>query len=495
MAGYLLGIDNGGTATKAGLFDLGGRELAVAGRKADTAQPAPGWHERDMESMWRATVGAIREVLQKSAIDPAQIAAVAVTGYGNGLYLVDKAGRPVRPAIDSSDSRARAVVDRWLAEGVWERVLPRTAQSLWPAQPNALLAWLREHEPDSLRRAGWVLCAKDYTRFRLTGRIAMELTDMSATSLMSVTEARYDDSILEAFGLGELAGLLPPLVRPDEIVGEVTAAAAAETGLRAGTPVAGGMFDIDACGLAAGMVEESQLVLVSGTWGNNQYISRTPVVSKKMFMTSCYAIPGHYLMLEGSPTSAGNLEWILGELLGGALDYERLGAEVAATAPADARIVFLPFLYGSNMHPGARSCFLGLRSGHTRGHLLRAALEGTVFSHFTHLRRLLEFRALPREILFTGGGSRSEVWTQIFADCFQIPFVIPAGTELGALGAAIGAAVAAGIYENYQAAVKAMTRPGRVQQPDARMKGLYEEKYETYLKVQEALEPVWERLE
>lgn len=494
MTQYLLGIDNGSTATKAALFDLAGRELAVAGRKPATSSPAPGWHEREMDAMWRATAEAIREVLQKSGVDPGEIAAVAAAGYGNGLYLVDKAGRPVRPAIDSSDGRARAIIDRWLAAGVWERVLPQTAQSLWPAQPNALLAWLRDHEPETLARACWVLCAKDYTRFRLTGHIAMELTDMSATSLMSVTEGHYDGAILDAFGLGDLSHLMPPLVRPEEIVGEVTAAAAAETGLRAGTPVAAGMFDIDACGLAAGMVEESQLVLVSGTWGNNQYISTTPVVSKKIFMTSCYAIPGHYLMLEGSPTSAGNLEWILGELLGGALDYDALSAEVAATAPADARIVFLPFLYGSNMHPDARSCFLGLRNGHTRGHLLRAALEGIVFSHFTHLRRLLEFRELPREILFTGGAARSEVWTQIFADCFQIPFVIPAGTELGALGAAIGAAVAAGIYGNFLDAVKAMTRPGRVQQPDPAMKGIYEEKYETYLKVQEALEPVWERL-
>ena len=335
MTQYLLGIDNGSTATKAALFDLAGRELAVAGRKPATSSPAPGWHEREMDAMWRATAEAIREVLQKSGVDPGEIAAVAAAGYGNGLYLVDKAGRPVRPAIDSSDGRARAIIDRWLAAGVWERVLPQTAQSLWPAQPNALLAWLRDHEPETLARACWVLCAKDYTRFRLTGHIAMELTDMSATSLMSVTEGHYDGAILDAFGLGDLSHLMPPLVRPEEIVGEVTAAAAAETGLRAGTPVAAGMFDIDACGLAAGMVEESQLVLVSGTWGNNQYISTTPVVSKKIFMTSCYAIPGHYLMLEGSPTSAGNLEWILGELLGGALDYDALSAEVAATAPAD----------------------------------------------------------------------------------------------------------------------------------------------------------------
>jgi L-xylulokinase len=136
----------------------------------------------DMERSWGATAEAIREVLRKSGVRANEIACAASAGHGNGLYLVDKQGRPVRHAISSTDSRAQEYIDRWQAAGVHAAVLTWTMQSLWAAQPNALLAWLRDHEPDAIRRAGWVLMCKDYLRFRLTGEVQAELTDMSGTS-------------------------------------------------------------------------------------------------------------------------------------------------------------------------------------------------------------------------------------------------------------------------------------------------------------------------
>lgn len=503
MGGYLLGIDNGSTVTKAGLFTATGEQFAVAGHKVDTVSPHPGWIERDAEDMWRATCESIREVIAASRIDPADIACVAATGYGNGLYLIDDAGQPVRNAIDSSDGRAADIVDKWLEDGVWDVVLPMTTQSLWAAQPNALLAWVRDNEPEVLARASAVMMAKDFTRLRLTGKVAAELTDMSGSSLMNVATGEYDDRVLEAFGLAEMKRLLPPLVRSEEICGEVTAEAAAATGLKAGTPVAGGMFDIDACGLASGMIDPSQLSLVSGTWGNNQYIAAEPLVSKEIFMTSLYSMPGFYLMLEGSPTSASNFEWFVSEFMGaeaeaaqagGGSVYDVCNGLIEATSPEDARIAFLPFLYGSNAHADAKSCFLGLQSHHTRGHVLRAIYEGVVFSHLTHLKRLLKHRSAPEKILFTGGAARSDVWTRVFADAFQIPFETPTGDELGALGAAIAAAVAVGAHDDYPSAVKAMTRPGRIVEPDTSKKELYEEKFATYGAVQDAMAPVWERV-
>ena len=196
---FLLGVDNGGTMSKAAVFAADGRELAVAGRKVAISEPHPGWSERDMEALWRDTAAAIREAVARSGVNPADIAAVACTGHGNGLYLVDAAGAPVRPAINSTDHRAAAIVDRWRAAGVDARALPRTAQCVWPAQPNALLAWLAEHEPASLDRARWLLMCKDFIRFRLTGEIAAELTDWSGTSLMNVVTGQYDDEVLRLF--------------------------------------------------------------------------------------------------------------------------------------------------------------------------------------------------------------------------------------------------------------------------------------------------------
>ena len=217
MATYLLGIDNGSTMVKAALFGLDGREVAVAARKVDLLAPQPGWSEVDMEALWQLTAAAIRDVLTQAAVEPAEIAGIACTGHGNGLYLVDADGRSVRPGIRGADTRARAYIDRWLAAGIDVAIRPKTMQAIWPAQPNALLAWIRDHEPDSLRRAAANLTVKDFIRLRLTGVVCQELTDMSGTSLMNVGTGQYDPDVLAAFGIAEMQRLLPPLKRPEEI--------------------------------------------------------------------------------------------------------------------------------------------------------------------------------------------------------------------------------------------------------------------------------------
>jgi L-xylulokinase len=503
MAKYLLGIDNGGTMSKAALFTIEGKEIATAGRKVNLIEPKPGLNERDMDQTWKGTAQAIEEVLAKSGIESGEIAGIACTGHGNGIYLVDEDGKPVRNAINSTDSRAQDYINKWLADGINEKALPKTTQCLWPAQPNALLSWFRDNEPETIKKTRWVLMCKDYIRYRLCGQINAELTDMSGTSLMNVVTGEYDDEVLELFGILDMKELLPPIIKTADIAGRVTSEAAAQTGLKEGTPVAGGMFDIDACGLASGIVDERQMSLVAGTWGNNQYIAKEPLIDKDLFMTSCYSMPGWYLMLEGSPTSASNLEWFVTEFLAaekraaekdGKSVYELCNEMVASVGPKEASITFLPFLYGSNVGVGAKSCFVGLEGFHTRAHVVRAIYEGIVFGHNTHLQRLLNFREPPAVIRFTGGAARSKVWVQMFADCFQIPIEIPAGTELGALGAAIAAGVACGCYSTYEEAVNAMTSIARRQEPDPTQKEIYTEKYGRYKKVVAALNPIWKDL-
>ncbi len=498
MARYLVGVDNGGTMSKAAVFNEDGRELAAASRKVAILEPQPGWSERDMDAMWRGTAEAIREALGQAGVDPADVACVACTGHGNGLYLIDADGNPVRNGINSMDGRAAGIIAQWKADGVDARALPKTAQCIWPAQPNALLAWLRDHEPKAIARASALLMAKDFIRFKLTGEVKMELTDMSGTSLMNVVAEQYDDEVLELFGISDMKRLLPPLVKSAELCGTVTSAAAAATGLKAGTPVAGGMFDIDACGLASGCVDERQFVMVAGTWGNNQYIARQPLVDKGLFMTSCYSMPGWYLMLEGSPTGAGNLEWFVSEFLGDKKEllkqagqgsvYAWADAAVSAMTPRENDPLFLPFLYGANVGYPAKACFLGLEHRHTRDDVMRAVYEGCIFSHNYHLQRLYAFRAKPEVIRLTGGAARSAVWVQMFADIFQVPVEVPDGSELGALGAAVAAAVACGLYPSYEAAVAHMTRVARRHEPDPARRTVYAARYAKYLKAVEALE-------
>lgn len=489
MERYYLGIDNGGTTSKAALFDSRGREVAVCSRAVENIFLSGGGNERNADLMWEDTAAVIRDLLLTSAIGPDQIKAVACTGHGNGLYLVDDLGNPVRNAINSTDSRAQSYIENWIKKGADREALPLTAQSLWAAQPNALLSWLRDHEKDTLEKARWILMAKDFVRYKLTGEVYAEVTDMSGTSLMNVVRGTYDTEVLRIFGLEEFGEMLPPLIGSTDHAGTVTQEAARRTGLKAGTPVAGGMFDIDACGLASGIVDEGQMSMVIGTWGNNQYISREPLIDPELFMTSIYSIPGWFLMLEGSPTSAGNLDWFIQQFF--QAEQEQMGEsffpwlsdQVEGISPSDPDLVFLPFLYGNNVQSTIPALFYGLKGEHTRAHLLRAVFEGIVFSHKSHILRLLNFREIPDVIRCTGGATQSNTWMQLFADAIGMPLEVPAGRELGALGAAMAASVCVGDHKDLAEAAGKMTSIDRRFEPRPDYREILEIKYLKYQEI------------
>lgn len=486
MTNYFLGIDNGGTMSKAALFDEKGKEIAVATRAVRIYQPKQGFSERDALSLWEDTISVIREVLRISDINPSQIIAIAGTGHGNGLYLVDIDGNPVRNAINSTDNRAQSYIDNWLKQGIDGKALPLTAQSIWAAQPNSLLSWLRDNEPETIEKSHWVLMAKDFIRLKLTGEIFAEITDMSGTSLMNVVTGEYDNEVLKIFGIEEFGDMLPPLIGSTDFAGKITKEVAELTGLKAGTPVAGGMFDIDACGLASGIIDNRQMSLVIGTWGNNQYIAQKPLIDKDLFMTSIYSIPGWYLMLEGSPTSASNLDWMINNFLKNEKEqkgdqfFDWLNKEVENIPPGSTDIIFLPFLYGCNEKEKIDAGFYNIQGNHTRSHLIRAVYEGIIFSHKSHINRLLKFRDIPEVIRCSGGATQSDVWMQMFADAIGIPMEIPAGSQLGALGAAMAAAVCAGTYKNLQEAVENMTTIQRRFEPESSRESIYKAKYHKY---------------
>lgn len=486
MDHFFLGIDNGGTMSKAALFNQKGEEIAVASKAVKNIQLKDGWSERDANEMWHETVSAIREVVLNSGVDAEQIKAVACTGHGNGLYLVDENGNPVRNAINSTDGRAQSYIDGWLKTGIDKQALPLTAQSLWAAQPNALLLWLRDNEPKVMEKARWVLMAKDFVRLKLTGEAFAEITDMSGTSLMNVVSGEYDNEVLKLFGIEEFQEMLPPLIGSTDLAGKITEEIANLTGLKAGTPVAGGMFDIDACGLSSGIIDEDQMSMVVGTWGNNQYISKEPLINKDLFMTSLYSIPGWYLMLEGSPTSASNLDWFIQNFLQTEKEqmgddfFDWLNEQVGSISPESSDVIYLPFLYGCNEEAEVDAGFYNLKGRHSRTNLLRAVYEGIVFAHKSHIERLLNFRDEPRVIRCTGGATQSNVWMQMFADAIGIPMEVPSGTQLGALGAAIAASVCSGEYADLPEAVKNMTTIQRRFEPNSINTEVYRAKYLRY---------------
>jgi len=499
-ARYLLGIDNGGTITKAALYDTSGTELAVSSVKSEMIFPHPGHAEKDVDALWAANVRVIGEVIGKAGKRAGEIAGIAVTGHGNGMYLTGEDGRPAHNGINSADSRATPYMERWYRDGTFDRVLPKICQPIWAGQPAPLLAWFRDNHPKELERTRWVFMCKDYIRWRLTGEAFGEVTDYSGTSLMNVRDFRYDADVFAAYGLEGAAAKLPPVRRSSDICGRVTRAAAAETGLAEGTPVAGGMFDIVACAVATGITDTDRLCLIAGSWSINEYISPSPVQHRDYFMSVAYCMPGYWLIAENSPTSASNLEWFVSELMkgerrdareGGRSVYDECNDLVGGVPPEKSDILFLPFLYGSNAGPHASGGFIGLHGWHTKAHLLRAIYEGVTFSHRTHVDRFLLVRPPARAARIAGGAAKSDVWLQIFADVLQLPIEVTASEELGAMGAAMSAGVGVGLFSSFEEAVSRMVRVSRTVEPDTGKKAVYNEKYAEYGKCIGALKSIW----
>lgn len=502
---YYIGLDNGGTNTKAALFTPDGTQVAVESAATAAITPAPGFVERDMEDMWRDNCAVLRGLLAKSGVDPADIAGVGLCGHGKGLYLWGADGKPVRRGILSSDNRAWRYPLDWKAGGTEEKAFALSCQHILACQPVSLLAWLRDNEPGTLEKTKWVFACKDYVRFRLTGEARAEVTDYSGTGLMNLRTGAFDKTLLALFGLEAMAEKLPPLCSSLEIAGHVTAEAAAQTGLPAGIPVVGGMFDIDACALAVNVTDEENICMIAGTWSINEYIRQNPVTDGTVLMNSLFCLPGYYLIEESSPTSAGNNEWFIRQLLpevaqaaeaDGASVYDVMNRWAEEFASEDFVPVFLPFLTASNVDPRARSAFLGLNASHSRKHMARAVYEGIAFSHRWHLDRLMASRADRRGVIrLAGGAARSAVWTQIFADVMDMPVEAVTAAETGALGCAIAVAAALGDYASPAEAAAHMSPAAETVYPRPGAVAAYEKKYALYKKAIEALDGFWPDLQ
>lgn len=501
MAEFVLGIDYGSTMVKAGVFDMAGNEKGVCSVKVDNTSPKTGWYERDLEGVWESSKAAISGALRNSgSVSGGDIAAVSLTGHGNGAHLVDADGKPAYPAIEGTDNRAAAYVDQWKQDGTLRRIHPMNMQAIWPAHSLCVMAWLRDNEREVLDKTKWVLNPKDFVRLRLTGEAFLEYSDASGSGLINTRDRKIDAAMLDIAGLGFLAEKMPPLRYAADLCGHISAAAAAETGLKAGTPVAAGCYDIDSAGLATGLTDESVLNIIVGSWANNQFISKTPLVSEDFFSTTVYAIEGYYLMLEGSATGAINLEWFVERFMeadktlakqAGKSVYEICNEAVALVKPDASHIIFLPFLYGSNVNFKATGTLLGMEGSHTRADLIRAFYEGICFTHRYHIEKMASYGKVPETVRMAGGAVKSEVWKQMFADVLQKSIEVTAATELGTLGAAMCAAVLAGSYPDLPAAAKTMVRVTGRTDPDAGQFAVYNRKYESYKRAIKALDGYW----
>ncbi|BCV25962.1 FGGY-family carbohydrate kinase [Gelria sp. Kuro-4] len=501
MAEYLMGIDDGLTNSKVALFDLAGREAAVAARRYEVVNPEPTWVEGDAERLWQNTADCIREVIAKSGVDPKDIAAVGFTGHGNGLYAVDEEGSLVRRGIGSQDARAVDIIEDYKKSGRYSEISAITLGQPYPGQPGPLLRWIKENEPEAYRRIAGVLMCKDLIRFKLTGELVSELNDMSGNGLLHFRAGTYSRRLMELYGIPEMYSKLPRLaVAGHDIVGHVLPAAAERTGLAPGTPCSAGMMDVAACAVGSGAIDPGVAAVVAGTWSINEVITDEPATN--VIMNMHFALPGKVLVLEGSATSAINLEWFVNQLGGGAVleaqkrgisKFDVINAAVASLPPGGTGVIYHPFLGSPNVHPRGRAGFFNIAQGHTFADLARAVYEGITFIHKWHIDRLRSAGCEIKKARLSGGGAKSDVWSQMFADVLEVPVEVVAATEIGALGVALAAGVGAGIFPDYATAFKEAVKIRAAFQPNPAASAAYRRRYAEWLDLIDLMKRHWDK--
>ena len=492
---HFLTIDNGGTNTKVIIVDQNGRQLSVASFPTDSIERRPGFREVNPGQMWRDIGKAVKASLAQAGLTGEQIDGVVPVGHGKGLYVLGKDGKPFMDGILSSDSRAVDLANEF--EGRVGEIYSISHQHVMVMQFPVLLRWLKDNEPEQYEAIGYVLSNKDFIRYFLTGEILEERGDASGNNLVNLDTGEYDGRLFDFFGIPEMLDKMPKLVSAIDQCGSITAEAAENTSLAEGTPVYAGLFDIDACALATGVLSDDIFSVTAGTWNINVFPSKTMAPMDGGCMNSSFPT-GDTLVEASSPTSAGNLDYVLRMLTtdgSKAVRYDELNAMLERTDANFTDVIFFPFLYGSNVDLGAEGAFIGLRSSNNRDQLLRAVYEGVVFAHRHHVEQLLHVLGhKPEVIRISGGACNSDAWVQMFADVLALPVETVAVNELGGLGGAMCAAVGSGLYASFREAFDNMSKLSKRFEPNAGQTAIYDRKFEAYEALLDALDGGWSAL-
>ncbi len=460
---YFIGVDIGGTVTKAGLYDEKGREIHIAEKNSEVLRDAPGVTERDMNELWTTVCELISSCSRFSSNKP--IEGISFSSHGKGLYAIDKQGNPVRRGIISSDTRAESLVLRWQEEGLVKKAYERGLQQLWTAHPVTLMAWLKENEPQNYESVDSILMVHDYIRFCLTGEVNAEITNISGSNMYNVRKGCYDPTLLADFGVGECIDKTAPTIGSAELAGTITRTAAKLTGLKVGTPVYGGLFDVVAASLASCIEDESTISAVAGTWSITTAITNEISTHEHPYIWGNYCIPGKYFVHEGSPTSASNLAWFKDQFFPGT-DWHEFNQWVASKADHTDDLFFFPYLYGSNYKLGMPGSLIGLKGHHTKKDIIRAIYEGVVFAHLNHQDKIIQLNKDVKTIRFTGGPTKSEPWMKLFTDASGLPVEVVSTQQSGCRAAALCAAVGAGVYKDFSEAMRATAPVVKRFEPD-----------------------------
>jgi xylulokinase len=490
-----MGIDVSTTSAKALLVNELGEVLSSESTALSLSTPRPLWSEQNPQDWWEACVSSIRRALHSAGAKGEEVKAIGLTGQMHGLVLLDEQGEVLRPAILWNDQRTAAQCDEIRQRLGKERLIQITGNNALTGFTAPKILWVQQNEPAIYARARHVLLPKDYARYKLTNEYAIDCADGAGTILFDLQKRTWSDEVLNSLGIPK--EWLPKTFEGPQVTGVVSAQAAVETGLAAGTPVVAGGGDQAAQAVGVGAVKPSIIALTLGTSGVVFATTEAALVEPDGRLHAfCHAVPGRWHFMGVMLSAAGSLQWYR-DALYPEISFDDLVAE-AEQAPAGCEgLYFMPYLTGERTpHPDplARGAWVGLTIRHTRPHVTRAVLEGVSYGikdSFTLIQRAST--AEIQQVRISGGGAKSPVWRQIMADILGIELVTVNTTEGAAFGAALLAAVGSGFFPNVEQACEATIHTTGRTAPGADS-AAYQKYYPLYQTLYPVLSPTFDTL-
>lgn len=479
----LLGIDLGTSSVKTALIEAGtNRHIASASQEYPVLHPQAGYAEQHPEDWWGAVVDTVQKVVHEGGKD---VAGIAICGQMHGFACIGKDGELVRPAIIWADTRSVAEVDS-LTDQIRKHPDKFSGINGLPAAGfmSVTLMWLAQHEPETLGKTHQVILPKDYIRYRMTGTLASDYSDASATGLFDVATNTWSGTMLDTCGID--AAIMPELLQSAEVAGTLRRDVAEILGLQAGIPVVAGSADLPSQALGFGLIHPGMGMVTVGTGG--QVV--TPLVKPEVdpdyrYYVFTHSAPDRWYAQAAILSAGLSLRWLRDTLnmTADPVAYPRLSA-LASDVPAGADgLLFLPYLAGERtplMNPSASGMFFGLRLHHSTGHLARSVMEGVAFA----LKSCLQLVAGDAEqVILSGGAGNSAVWRQILADVFDVPLLLADSAPHSCIGLSLLAGIGAGIYADMDEATSGLRLPEQVIEPDREQVARYQTRYEQFLRL------------
>lgn len=498
MKDLLLGIDIGTSACKAAAFRPDGTVAAQASRSYRVLRPAPGWAEQDPEEWWRAVCEAIRGLLEQG-VGPSDIRGVGIDGQSWSAVAVDRRGEVLCNTPIWMDTRARGICRKLEERFGRERLFRVSGNPVQPTYTMPKVLWYREQAPDVYRNTDKILQSNGFLVFRLTGAVTQDVSQGYGWNCYDMARARWDRGLCRDMGADP--ALLPEIVPCYAVVGRVTEAAAARTGLLCGTPVVAGGLDA-ACGtLGVGVVSPGQTQEQGGQAGGMSICTDTCRMDPRLIL-SAHVVPGRWLLQGGTVGGGGAVNWFESEFCAAErLQAREKGTSSLAEMDAGAEqvpagsggLVFLPYLSGERSpiwDAEAKGVFYGVDFSKTRAHFARAVMEGVAYSVRHNLETAEQAGVRAGTLRAMGGAANSRLWMQIKADVTGRSIEVPSADTATALGAALLAGVGTGVYTGFEDAVRRTVTIRRRFEPDPGTAGVYDRGYAVYRGLYESLKTI-----